>query len=312
MKSGKAIPSTVRSAALAMALVAAVIAPPTASAAPPECPGYQTATQYHTPVTISVACTDPDGDDIVSYQAFAGALGASVSVNGSTITYTPPIRFPGSPIRFTGWDAFKYSATDAAGETSEEYVAVHVNAYVSFSLKPAGGKVRVKSAGRWRTLVGKQTMPLRSFQVDARNGRVWLIWTERYRIGVSVKARLTGGAFKAVVDPPTPPSRKHKLGTIAKLKGLRLAGPMDCNGSGRGRLMRVEATWPFTIFARHLIARNSSRRGQRAPARYTVADRCDGSSTVTNHRGRVSASHSRDAAGEVVRPGRTYVARPPG
>jgi 6-phosphogluconolactonase (cycloisomerase 2 family) len=70
----------------------------------PTCRPTTTATPYQTPVTVSLFCTDRDGDPVTT-SILAGPAHGSLGAAGSTVTYAPAAGYTGS-------DSFTYQASD--------------------------------------------------------------------------------------------------------------------------------------------------------------------------------------------------------
>ena len=89
----------------------------------PSCPTLHTATPWNTPVTVTVACTDPV-HSIVRYEAGANsANGDILSVSGNQVTYTPAPEPRAAEER-----AFTYWAINDFGEAGPGTVYVQVGA----------------------------------------------------------------------------------------------------------------------------------------------------------------------------------------
>jgi uncharacterized delta-60 repeat protein len=87
--------------------------------------------------------SDPDGDSLTIASASAGAFG-TVTVDGSTITYTP------TSVGFEGIDSFSYTTTDGRGATASAVVRVKADYRVDRELISSTGAVPGVDGGLWR------------------------------------------------------------------------------------------------------------------------------------------------------------------
>jgi hypothetical protein len=176
-------------------------------------------------------------------------------------------------------------------------------------LRRLGGSVRIRApGGPWRALRAGLRLE-RAVTVDARAGsaHVSLVRESTYTREVLV-GRFAGGVFK--------------LGRIQKVGGgkppvflgyttLELTGGLACRGgSGAGRRLNVVAAPNFTVDALRLRTTTLYARPNRpVVSRYTVADRCNGTSTVATRAGRVYVTNQNTGEKKVLGRGQKYVAR---
>jgi hypothetical protein len=93
--------------------------------------------------------------------------------------------------------------------------------------------------------------------------------------------------------------------------GIELAGALGCRGaSGQGRRLEVAATPTFTIDALRLRVANLSIRNRPTLSRFTVSDRCNGTSVVESRAGRVHVRDNNTRGTYILTGRRTYVAKP--
>lgn len=89
----------------------------------PTCGAANATTAYQTPVTITLSCTDPDGDPLtteIATGAAHGTLGAIAQSTG-TLTYTPANGYSGT-------DTFTFDATDGTNASAPATVTITVGA----------------------------------------------------------------------------------------------------------------------------------------------------------------------------------------
>jgi hypothetical protein len=84
----------------------------------PTCQSGAASTAYQTPVTVSLSCTDADGDPVTT-QVVAGPVRGRLGAVGSTVTYTPAAGY-------TGTDSFTFDASDGANTTTPATVTITV------------------------------------------------------------------------------------------------------------------------------------------------------------------------------------------
>jgi hypothetical protein len=86
----------------------------------PTCSDASATTAFGTAVSVPVACTDPDGDDVVLVSAGNPGHG-SYTLSGLTATYTPAAGFSGD-------DSFLVRGSDLSRESAPVTVTIHVGA----------------------------------------------------------------------------------------------------------------------------------------------------------------------------------------
>jgi hypothetical protein len=222
-----------------------------------------------------------------------------------------------------GLYSYRYLAADSQGLQSETTLTIWVGTEdkgcrpasdpppfgerrFTNTLLRASGAVRIRTGGRWRSLGARHRLT-RPLLVDARRGsvRVRRIDEDNYEREV-ISGRFAGGVFKLGTSVRLPNGKLIPTG----FGGIKLAGALGCRGgSGRGRRLEVAATPTFTIEALRLRAANLSIRNRRTLSRFTVSDRCNGTSVVESRAGRV---HVRDntRGASILTGRRTYVAKP--
>lgn len=89
----------------------------------PVCQGTAVSTAYQTPVTITLSCTDPDGDPLTNSILTGPAHGAlgQVAPSTGTVTYTPATGYSGT-------DSFTFDATDGANTSPRATATIVVSA----------------------------------------------------------------------------------------------------------------------------------------------------------------------------------------
>jgi hypothetical protein len=251
---------------------------------------------------------DPDGGELMVVPGDLGDYGPQLSGNGG-------FRFsaPRKPMVLS----YRYEVVDDRGATAEGIVTFGVGRRVdgcrpaaepplgrdrrTAALHRMSGTVRVRARGSWHVLHGT-LRPRRPITVDARRGslRVRLTRENNYEREVYV-GRFGGGVFNL----------GRQVGTITDFTTLELAGPMGCRGgSGPGRRLDVVASPGFWIDALRIRVYNWSVRNRSVVSRYTVADRCNRTSTVVSRAGRVHVRNRNTGDVKILKPKQTYVARP--
>lgn len=260
--------------------------------------------------------SDPDGDLLrVEFPyTHTDFPTPGVSWNG-TVRFAAPSR--------PGLYSYRYLAADGQGLQSETTLTIWVGTEdkgcrpafdpppfgegrLTNTLLRASGAVRIRTGGRWRSLGARHRLT-RPLLVDARRGsvRVRRINENNYERDV-ISGRFAGGLFKLGTNIRLPNGKVIPSG----FGGIELAGALGCRGvSGQGRRLEVAATPTFTIEALRLRVSNLSIRNRRTLSRFTVSDRCNGTSVVESRAGRVYVRDN--TRGTYILTGRrTYVAKP--
>ncbi len=86
----------------------------------PTTPSSTVSTRIETPVTVQLAATDVDGNELT--YAVGGPVGGTISATGTTATFTPARGFKGN-------GAFTYTVTDGRGGSSTGTVTVAVKKF---------------------------------------------------------------------------------------------------------------------------------------------------------------------------------------
>jgi hypothetical protein len=253
--------------------------------------------------------SDPEGGTLlVIPQSTIDAFRPQLNGNGSFA-----FSAPNKPMVLS----FSYEVVDDPGAVSEGTLTIAVGRRVNgcraasepppigpntftATLRKVSGSVRVRAGRRWRTLGGALRLT-RPVMVDTRGGSVRVRATREnnYEREVSV-GRFGGGAFNL----------GKKLGAITSFTTLELAGPMACRGaSGPGRRLDVVAPPGFWIDALRLRVYNWYVRNRPVVSRYTVADRCNQTSSVVSRAGRVHVRNRNTGEFKILKPKQTYVAR---
>ncbi len=113
----------------------------------PACQSTTASTAYQTPVTVTLSCTDADGDPLTR-SIVSGPAHGSLGAVGSTVTYTPANGY-------TGTDSFTFDATDGTNASAPATVTITVGAPAAPSLgTPRAAAAHVtkfsQSHRRWR------------------------------------------------------------------------------------------------------------------------------------------------------------------
>jgi Big-like domain-containing protein/lactonase family protein with 7-bladed beta-propeller/WD40 repeat protein len=137
----------------------------------PVCQATSTATGYQAPVTITLSCTDRDGDPITT-SVSAGPAHGTLGAVGSTVAYTPANGY-------TGTDTFTFDATDGTNTSAPATVTITVGSPppVTPAPKPPAAVTHVsQSHRRWRG--GKHGGTAFSFTLNEA-ARVTFTFTQR-------------------------------------------------------------------------------------------------------------------------------------
>jgi hypothetical protein len=97
----------------------------------PVCQGTTASTAYQTPVTVTLSCTDADGDAVTLALA-SGPTHGSLGPIGPTVTYTPAAGF-------SGVDSFTFIASDATNASAPTTATIAVGSPPS-SLPPSNSR----------------------------------------------------------------------------------------------------------------------------------------------------------------------------
>ncbi len=258
--------------------------------------------------------TDPEGFLLRAQDVY----GSAPKFPMPGIEYTGRLRFqpPGRGRMFS----YRYVVTDGEHQT-ESTVTIWVgtkdkgcrpafdppprsNGRDTYTLMKTSGTVRIRVGGRWRHLGGRYKLT-RAVLVDARQGgvRVRHVVADDYTRRVTW-GRFSGGVFKLGKTQKLPNGQRQLiLGTIA------LAGGSGCSGgAGPGRQLRVTATG-FIFEALRMRVIPLAIRNRLVPARFTLSDRCNGSSVVRSRAGRIHVTDRGTRGTYVFRGTKTYVAR---
>lgn len=95
----------------------------TVPSAPPVCDAASASTRYATPVRLTLACTDPDGDPVTRRVVKAPSLGTLGPIDPATgaVTYTPKDGVSGE-------DSFSFAGNDGTFESDPAAVSVSIGA----------------------------------------------------------------------------------------------------------------------------------------------------------------------------------------
>ena len=260
--------------------------------------------------------TDPDGP----YLQAQSAYGSDPDFPAPLIEYNGRLRF-GAPDR-PGMFSYRYFAADGEHQT-ESTVTIWVGTKdkgcrPAFDPPPTGrrqtistllkarGAVRIRAAGRWRSLGAPQRLR-RALLVDARRGsvRVRIVTKDNYTRSV-LSGRFGGGLFKLGKDTKAPNGKVYST-----FNTVELAGGLGCGGGGGpGRQLDVVTAGPGFFFdALRIRAYALAIRKRLVVSRFSVSDRCNETSVVQLSAGRVwVADHNK--RGTILTGRGTYVARP--
>lgn len=86
----------------------------------PTCQSSTASTAHQTPVTVTLSCTDADGDALTR-SILAGPAHGALGALGGAVTYTPAAGF-------TGTDSFTFAATDGTNTSTPATVTIAVGA----------------------------------------------------------------------------------------------------------------------------------------------------------------------------------------
>jgi hypothetical protein len=260
--------------------------------------------------------TDPDGDRLrvtSPYGSDDNFPVPAVYYNGS-FRWTAPTKqsmfsyryiatdgMLGTESTFTIWVGQKNKGCRAAFDPPPIQAVKHTQ-----TLLRTSGSVRVRTSGRWRALDGRRRLT-RPILVDARRGsvRVRLVNADNYTRTVTT-GRLGGGVFKLGRRTRLP---NGKLTTPAFTR-VDLVGALGCrSGRGPGRRLEVAATPVFTINALRVRVNTLALLNRQVLSRFTVSDRCNGTSVVSTRAGRVMVNDHNTRDTHLLKGRRTYVAR---
>jgi WD40 repeat protein len=244
----------------------------------------------------------PDGTGRVAVPTPAGARQVTWSRQGHLIAYVTPSGSQGDPPLYVGnalggtgtkiangiWPAFSPSALQIAFLRVKAQPAPPKPGPLIVTLLE--GEVRYKTAGRREKRLRGTRKLERDVVLDVSRGKIRAsagrgVWSGTFWNGKFRASRTTPQAFF---------SRLHLNGRLAACEGKTKAALRRLSGATRGYV---------SIEAKAAIVNPTEK------SRWTVIDRCDGSTLTTAHAGRVIArNRDRTPVPEVVlRNGRSYV-----
>jgi DNA-binding beta-propeller fold protein YncE len=139
----------------------------------PTCQATTGSTAYRTPVTVTLSCTDTDGDGLTRSIASAPAHGTLGQLMNGTVTYTPANGF-------TGIDSFTFDATDGTNASTPATATITVGSPPAAAAPPPNPRVAVthatQSHRRWRE--GKHGGTTFTFTLN-QAARVTFTFTQR-------------------------------------------------------------------------------------------------------------------------------------
>ena len=263
--------------------------------------------------------SDPDGDKLFA--------------EGPTASYdnrfpTPDLRRDGSIYFDTPTKprvfSFRYWAVDARGVRSESTFTIGVGRKASgcrpadtlrpytrgsvrATLRVLSGSATVRSGGGWRAVRGRLQLS-RPLLVDSRRGSVQVRQVSETNYDRLVQTgRISGGLFKLGERGPRVPGQARS--TV--FTTIEPAGALGCrNGSGPGRRLTLSAAPGFRFDGLRLSVLGLYIRNRPVVSSYTVIDRCDKTSTLLVHAGRVQISDKNRGRNQTLNAGQRDLVRP--
>ena len=181
----------------------------------PTCVPANTSTTYHTAATVSLSCTDADGDPLTR-TIVSGAAHGTLGAAGSTVTYTPANGY-------TGTDSFTFDATDGTNTSAPATVTIAVSA-------PPAPPVRITPPAARLTKVS---------QSHRR-------WHEGKHGGTTFSFTLNKAARVTFTFTVTQKNHRRTLGTVT-LAGHRGRNKLSFTGRINRRVKLKPGTYTVTI-----------------------------------------------------------------
>ncbi|MBV9592489.1 MAG: cadherin-like domain-containing protein, partial [Actinobacteria bacterium] len=128
----------------------------------PTCTASTASTAYHTPVSVTLACTDTDGDPLTTSILSPPAHGTLGAISNGTVTYTPAAGY-------TGPDSFTFGTTDTINASAAATATITVGAPPAPTTGPSQGTQPPAPTARTAAHITKLTQSHRRWH-EGRHG----------------------------------------------------------------------------------------------------------------------------------------------